>query len=36
MAGHADPRTTRRYDRRRGHLDHSPSYRIAAALGGNA
>jgi integrase/recombinase XerD len=36
MAGHADPRTTRRYDRRRGHLDRSPTYRIAAALGGDA
>ncbi|GAA1962090.1 tyrosine-type recombinase/integrase [Catenulispora subtropica] len=36
MAGHADPRTIRRYDRRRGHLDRSPSYRIVATLGGDA
>lgn len=35
MAGDADPRTTRRYDRRRGHLDRSPTYRIATALGGD-
>jgi integrase len=34
MAGHADPRTTRRYNRHRGRLERSPSYRIAAALGG--
>jgi len=32
MAGHADPRTTRR----RGHLDRSPTYRTAIALGGDA
>lgn len=30
--GHADPRTTRRYDRGRGHLDRSPNDRLAAAL----
>lgn len=29
MAGHADPRTTRRYDRNRGSLDRSPAYLIA-------
>lgn len=29
MAGHADPRTTRRYDRSRGSLDRSPVYLIA-------
>lgn len=29
MAGHADPRTTRRYDRSRGSLDRSPAYLIA-------
>lgn len=33
MAGHANPRTTRRYDRHRGRLDRSPTYRLAAALG---
>jgi integrase/recombinase XerD len=27
--GHADPRTTRRYDRARGSLDHSPAHRLA-------
>ena len=27
--GHADPRTTRRYDRSRGSLDRSPVYLIA-------
>jgi integrase/recombinase XerD len=31
---HADPRTTRRYDRSRRHLDRSPSYAVAARLGG--
>jgi site-specific recombinase XerD len=31
-AGHADPRTTRRYDRGRGELDRSPNYAVAAAL----
>lgn len=30
--GHADPRTTRRYDRRRNNLDSSPSYLLATAL----
>lgn len=30
--GHADPRTTRRYDRARGRLDRSPAYRMAAIL----
>lgn len=29
MLGHADPRTTRRYDRTRGSLDRSPAYLIA-------
>ncbi|HEV7899630.1 MAG TPA: tyrosine-type recombinase/integrase [Planosporangium sp.] len=29
--GHADPRTTRRYDRDRHNLDRDPTYRIAAA-----
>jgi integrase/recombinase XerD len=29
--GHADPRTTRRYDRDRHNLDRDPAYRIAAA-----
>lgn len=29
MLGHADPRTTRRYDRSRGSLDRSPVYLIA-------
>jgi site-specific recombinase XerD len=32
MAGHADPRTTERYDRMRGNLDKSPVYALAAAL----
>lgn len=32
MAGHADPRTTRRYDRARGRLDRDPSYALAALL----
>ena len=27
--GHADPRTTRRYDRNRGSLDRSPAHRLA-------
>jgi site-specific recombinase XerD len=31
-AGHADPRTTRRYDRARGNLDRSPSYDVARHL----
>ena len=30
LLGHADPRTTRRYDRNRGALDRSPAYRLAA------
>jgi integrase len=30
--GHADPRTTRRYDRSRHTLDRSPNYLLAAAL----
>jgi integrase len=30
--GHADPRTTRRYDRSRHNLDCSPNYLLAAAL----
>jgi integrase len=29
--GHADPRTTRRYDRDRHNLDRDPAYTIAAA-----
>ncbi len=29
MLGHADPRTTRRYDRSRGNLDRSPVYTIS-------
>lgn len=32
LLGHADPRTTRRYDRRRQNLDRSPSYRLAEVL----
>jgi site-specific recombinase XerD len=32
FADHKDPRTTRRYDRRRGRLDNSPGYRIAARI----
>lgn len=32
MAGHADPRTTERYDRMRGRLDKSPVYALATAL----
>lgn len=31
-AGHADPRTTRRYDRARQSLDRHPTYAVAAAL----
>lgn len=30
--GHADPRTTRRYDRARGRLDNAATYRLAAYL----
>ena len=33
-ARHADPRTTRRYDRARGALDRSPAYALAADLAG--
>ena len=32
FAGHADPRTTRRYDRARHNLDRSPSHRLAMLL----
>lgn len=32
-AGHADPRTTRRYDRARGALDRSATYAVAAYIG---
>ncbi len=32
MAGHSDPRTTRRYDRARGRLDRDPTYTLAALL----
>lgn len=31
--GHADPRTTRRYDQSRNRLDRDPTYTLAAALG---
>ena len=30
--GHADPRTTRRYDRSRHNLDRSPNHLLATAL----
>ncbi len=30
--GHADPRTTRRYDRARGALDRDPTYLLASHL----
>ncbi|MEU7855232.1 tyrosine-type recombinase/integrase [Nonomuraea sp. NPDC049141] len=30
LLGHADPRTTRRYDRARGQLDRSPAYALGA------
>ncbi len=33
FAGHADPRTTRRYDRSRNSLDRHATYRLAARLG---
>lgn len=33
--GHADPRTTRRYDRARGNLDRSPNYLLASSLTSN-
>jgi integrase len=32
LARHADPRTTRRYDRARGELDRSPVYVLAGDL----
>jgi integrase/recombinase XerD len=32
-AGHADPRTTRRYDRGRHNLDRHPTYAVAASVG---
>ncbi|NUW45566.1 tyrosine-type recombinase/integrase [Nonomuraea rhodomycinica] len=32
LLGHADPRTTRRYDRARGLLDRSPAYALGAAF----
>jgi integrase/recombinase XerD len=32
FAGHADPRTTRRYDRSRESLDRSPAYGLAASV----
>jgi integrase/recombinase XerD len=32
FAGHADPRTTRRYDRDRNSLDRSPAYELAASV----
>lgn len=31
-AGHRDPRTTQRYNRRRGRLDGHPAYSVAAAM----
>jgi integrase/recombinase XerD len=34
--GHADPRTTQRYDRARGSLDRDPSYLIAGVIAGDA
>jgi len=30
LAGHADPRTTRRYDRAAGALDRSPAYHLGS------
>lgn len=33
LLGHADPRTTRRYDRNRGALDRSPAHRLAMLYG---
>ena len=32
-AGHADPRTTRRYDRARHNLDRHPTYALAGLIG---
>ena len=34
--GHADPRTTRRYDRSRHNLDRSPNYLLATSLTADA
>jgi integrase/recombinase XerD len=34
-AGHADPRTTRRYDRARHNLDRAATYAVAAYLAGD-
>jgi integrase len=34
-AGHADPRTTRRYDRARHNLDRAATYAVTAYLAGN-
>jgi len=34
-AGHADPRTTRRYDRSRHNLDRHPTYALAGSLSVN-
>jgi integrase/recombinase XerD len=31
--GHADPRTTRRYDRARGNLDRHPAHVLATRFG---
>jgi integrase len=31
-AGHADPRTTRRYDRARHNLDRHPTYQLAGMI----
>lgn len=33
-AGHADPRTTRRYDRRRGQLDRNSTHLVSAFVAG--
>jgi len=33
LAGHADPRTTRRYDRSRHNLDRHATYALASRLG---
>jgi integrase/recombinase XerD len=33
LLGHADPRTTRRYDKARENLDRSPAYKVAATIG---
>jgi integrase len=33
--GHADPRTTRRYDRNRGSLDRSPAHRLGVLYAGS-